>query len=162
MQLVFRIPFQRTIFRSPLSLEEARRALSTEMADVPFFKSPAGKPLRGRFTGEHFRCSRVIAYRNLFLPVVHGKLVSEAQGTRVELLLRPPLFSSVFMAVWTLGIVAILLGAALGRMDPLTGRFWLFSLPIFVIGIAIAGFAFGSEALETERLLKRCLRVSPA
>lgn len=160
MQLVFRLPYQRLTLRSPLAPQQARAALLHQMADVPFFKNAGGKAFRGRFDGERFRCSRVIAYRNVFLPVVHGQLVPEAQGTRVELLLRPPLFGSVFMSVWTLGILAILVGAVLGHAGDPGMRFWILTLPVFVLGIAIVGFAFGSEALETEQGLKRCLRVS--
>lgn len=160
MQLVFRLPYQRLTLHSPLAPKEARAALALQMADVPFFKSAGGKSFRGRFEGERFRCSRVIVYRNLFLPVAQGQLVPEAQGTRVELLLRPPLFGSLFMAVWTLGILAILAGVALGHASAPGTRFWILTLPVFALGIAIVGFAFGSEALETEHELKRCLRVS--
>src|SRR3954468_8571994 len=102
MQLVFRLPFQRLVLQSPLSVAEARAALLLQMADVPFFKNAGGKPLRGRFQGDRFRCSRVINYRNLFLPVVQGRLSSASTGTRVELLFRLPVFSTLFMTVWTL------------------------------------------------------------
>jgi hypothetical protein len=160
MQLVFRLPFQRLVLHSPLSVAEARAALLRQMADVPFFKNAGGKPMRGRLQADRFRCSRVINYRNLFLPVVQGRLSSASTGTRVELLFRLPVFSTLFMTVWTLGIVAILAGVLFGHARAPGVGFWGLTLPLFTLGIASAGFAFGSEALETELLLKRCLGVS--
>jgi hypothetical protein len=160
MQLVYRFPYQRQIWHSALAPDEARAVLSAQLADVPFYRSAGSRPLRGRFEGERFRCSRVIGYRNFFLPVVTGRLSPEGQGTRVELLFRAPIFASAFLGVWTLGIVAVVLGIVSGRATGEAARLGAFTLPLLAIGIAIAGFAFGSEALETEHLLKRCLRVS--
>jgi hypothetical protein len=160
MQLVYRFPYQRQTWRSALVPDEARAALSGQMADVPFYRSPGAKPLRGRFDGQRFRCSRVIAYRNFFLPVVSGSLAPEGQGTRVELVLRAPIFASVFLGIWCLGIVAVLIGLVSGRATGQAAQLAALTLPLLALGIAIAGFAVGSEALEKERELKRCLRVS--
>ncbi|MFT3928027.1 MAG: hypothetical protein QM778_36200 [Myxococcales bacterium] len=163
MQLAFRLPYQRLVLRSPLAPSEARRALESQLADVAFYKNPAGKAFRGRFEGERFRCSRVTPYRNVFLPVVRGHLVAEGTGTRVELLLHTPPFGSAFLTVWTLGILAVLVGGTLGGRGSAPGAgFWLLTVPLLGIGFAIAGFAFGSEAVETIALLERCLRVSRA
>ncbi len=160
MQLVFRLPYQRLTWRSPLPPGEARAALSAQLADVPFYRSAGGKAFRGRFEGpQRFRCSRVIGYRNFFLPVVTGSLSPDGDGTRVDLVLRTPLFASAFVAVWTLGILAVLVAIVTGRASGEAAQLGAFTLPLLVIGIAIAGYGFGSEALETERALKRCLRI---
>jgi hypothetical protein len=89
-------------------------------------------------------------------------LFPDGEGTRVELVLRAPVFASVFLSIWALGIVAVLVGLVSGRASGEAARLSAFTLPLLAIGIAIAGFAFGSEALETERELKRCLRVALA
>jgi len=162
MQLAFRLPYLRLSLQTSLAPDEARRALGAQLSDVPFYKSAGGKDFRGRVEGDRFSCARVIPYRNVFRPVVRGRLVPEAAGTRVDLLMLPPVFGAVFLSLWTLGVLAVLVGGAVaGRGHAPGASFWLLTLPISVLGIAIAGFAFGSEALEAERLLKRCLRVSP-
>ncbi len=133
MQLAFRLPYQRLTWQSPLALDEARSALEQQMADVPFFKNPGGKAFRGRVQRERFRCSRVIHYRNLFLPVARGRLLRDANGTRVELVLHTPLLSTLFLAIWTFGILAVLVGGVLaGRADAKGAQFWFLTLPLLI------------------------------
>src|SRR5438067_5331361 len=59
----------------------------------------------GSFTNDGFKITRIIHYRNGFLPVVRGRFLAGPSGTRVKIEMRLQKFSAIFMAVWFGGVI---------------------------------------------------------
>lgn len=158
MKLVFRPPYQRELWIAPVSLELAQKTIAKQFA----FGRGNPAPFRGRLLGNKFRGSRVASYRNFFVPVLRGELREVANNrTQVELVMRPPLPTLIFMSVWTLGILAVLGRAALMGTEGAGSGFWMV-FPTFAFGVVLMGFSFGSEATEALRKLKQALGEEPA
>ena len=121
MPLTF-FPHRHLQVRTPLPCDEVLRRLSEVVEPKQWFRFPffgKHRPYEGVVSANGFRISRVIDYRNSFLPMIDGRVSPDAHGTVVDVSLSLHPFTSVFMAVWlgltgVLGIV-FLVGVLLGH-----------------------------------------------
>jgi hypothetical protein len=148
---MFRFPFQRLVWRSALSLEQARESLLGE------FSRASQRVLRGSFRGDEFRCVGLSSYRNRFSPIVSGRLVRDGAGTRVELAMRMPWPTIVFLAIYFVGLLLALVAGVWRGLFAGRELIWLLALPLLLFGGGVTAFGFGVGAAETENALKRCL-----
>lgn len=82
---------------------EARRNISMMGYNVA---DHSGKPYAGRVEGNHFEISRVITYKNSFLPVIKGDVNASFPGkTEVMIRMSPGVFVLGFSAVWMLMVL---------------------------------------------------------
>jgi hypothetical protein len=120
---------------------------------------PANEPpFHGNVAGHTFKISRVIRYRNSFLPVILGNIADRAYGvTTVRVRMRLPLFAMIFMAVW-LGMVGsgIEWSFLLDLQAESSSTFLLFAMFLFGLVLPIVGFY--PEAFKAERLLRNALK----
>lgn len=151
------LPYQTFGFETPLAPDEASARLAAAVRERSWFRQPApGQALEGEVSGETFRVYRVIGYRNSFLPIVHGRLVPTAEGSRVEGVMTLHPFVLVFMLVWCGGVVVAAVsawsgGGALGRSAA------LLPLAMLVFGWALSAGGFTAEAGRTLRTLRAAL-----
>src|SRR5688572_24540789 len=64
------------------------------------WKSDRTRPYQGLLDNNEFRISRIIRYRNSFLPIIKGEILKSLDGTRIHLKMRMHFFVYVFMFVW--------------------------------------------------------------
>src|SRR5215472_4770479 len=101
------LPFERLTLRTQLRSDEVYRRLAATVEPVQWFRnSLAGddKTHQGEITSSGFKITRVIQYRNSFLPVVTGRIRDEGDGCIIEIILRLHFFVAVFMALWLGGV----------------------------------------------------------
>ena len=66
---------------------------------------PSKKPYEGKIDRPYFYVSRIIGYKNSFLPMIKGELVPAARGCSVYIVMRPHLLISTFMALLLGGVL---------------------------------------------------------
>ena len=106
--------------------------------------SPSGPPFIGSVDAYSFRIRRDIRYRNSFLPLIWGRIVSTPQGARVNITMFLHPFVSIFMlfVLWDLSYKAFTVAS---------GSFSFFLGIIIFVVFCLAGFI--PEAVKARRLL---------
>ena len=59
-----------------------------------------GKLYEGKISGQTFEVSRIINYRNSFLPVIMGNIQQENNATLIKINMRLHKFVSAFLLIW--------------------------------------------------------------
>jgi hypothetical protein len=153
------LPYERLTIETTLTVEEAQRRLAESVEprkNIGWPLQQRSKPFEGSITDEHFEISRVISYRNSFLPRISGRIRQGSQGATIEATLALHVVVMIFMIVWLLGVgcaALVVLSAAIGA-----GTFELFGLiPIgmFVFGVLLCTLGFNFEAAKAKSLLKQ-------
>ncbi|MCX6319918.1 MAG: hypothetical protein NTW29_21745 [Bacteroidetes bacterium] len=106
------LPFERFEITTRLSAGEVMNRISGKVVPKKKFRlfsfsSSPDKPYEGELSGDSFTISRIIDYRNSFLPVISGQVTSIAGKTRIKITMRLATPVTVFMAFW-LGIVGVI------------------------------------------------------
>jgi hypothetical protein len=144
---VFRIdvPFARHVVT-----ERIQSVVREEPPLGQWFRSagPVVEPFIGRVQDESFKLRRDIRYRNSFLPLVRGRIVPTATGTRVTVTMFLHPFVALFTVFW-LGIAGY--GAV---TDTSSG---LFSWGMFAFGVLLVTGGFFPEAFAAKRILSEAL-----
>ena len=127
------------------------------------FGARPDKPFTGEIDDARFNLSRVIRYRNSFLPQIRGRVTAGAAGTEIKGTMAIHPLVGAFMAVW-LGAAAF--GAVLigqhamdgGRLHP--GALIPFGMLVF--GIALMLGCFTPEARRALRMIATAVNASRA
>ena len=123
------------------------------------------KPYEGKFTDHSFEISRIINYRNSFLPVIKGQVSTHLGKTQVAIKMRPNVFVLIFMSLWlgSTGLVclAIIIGATLPfrhQIEQVFSEGGLFPFSLFVFGYALIIIGYKVESRKSKVFLKQLLK----
>jgi len=96
------IPYERLKIKTSLRAEEALQRLSEKVEPKRFFRMwrPDEKPYQGEITGSTFKVTRIIRYRNSFLPIIKGEVQPEMGRSSVAITMQPHILVLIFMALW--------------------------------------------------------------
>jgi hypothetical protein len=95
------LPYKHFILETHLSPDEAQARLAAQLRPPSWRNSwRAGPPYEGRLQDSHFEISRVINYRNSFLPTISGEMRPTAQGAEIEITLQLQPLVRAFMLLW--------------------------------------------------------------
>lgn len=98
------LPYHELTLQSPLSPEEVMRRLEIYVRPrrtfAERFKVYSEKPYEGELAQSEFRISRIIGYRNSFLPFSKGKVDPSGSGSQIRLVLQLHTFVNLFALVW--------------------------------------------------------------
>ncbi len=102
------------ILKTNLSVAAVNKRLtdnieSQKTSSIFLFKIPSGKLYRGTISNANFKISRIINYRNSFLPIITGSISSRAGKTEIHLKLRIQKFAFVFMLIWFSAVALVCL-----------------------------------------------------
>ncbi|HLP14497.1 MAG TPA: hypothetical protein VK177_21380 [Flavobacteriales bacterium] len=122
------------------------------------------KPYEGVVDAESFKISRVINYKNSFLPVISGTVSGSGKVTAVTIKMRMLLPVRIFMFIWLGGVGLacifitpfILSGDSASRkqgFDPMA----LIPFAMFVFGYLLTYLAFKFESRKSKAFLKDLL-----
>lgn len=169
MTLRFFLPFDNFKLSTKLTSAEvqARLAATIEPKNVFRFFQFRNKPTKayeGQIDGTSFRMSRIIAYRNSFLPVIRGEISSHLDKTQVSIKMRPSTGVIIFMLFW-LGVVGFLclatLVAAVRHFNQVVQHGFspaaLIPFFMFAFGYGLITFGYRLEAPKSKRFLKQLL-----
>lgn len=146
--------------QTPFAPEKVFDILQSNTESKRFMRGwGAYRYFEGECTKEGFKISRVIQYRNSFLPVITGCIVPEGTGSLVKIKMRLPVFASVFMTFWlVIPVLASLISlpgllAGLALTDPSA----LIPPSMVIFGIALTSGGFWFEASKQQDKLMEML-----
>lgn len=157
------LPFEKYTLICNLSIDEIIKRLekNIDLDSTPRFfgtNSSSGKPYKGKCSESTFSITRVINYRNSFLPLIKGELSAYLNQTRINITMRPTLPVLVFSSIW-LGIVGIVaLFFILAALSPpadsdITFSLALVPLGMFIFGILLITLSFNAESKKARIFL---------
>lgn len=169
MNLKNKLPFENYTLITKLSIEDVCKRISENIepkktAIFSFLSCNSTKPYEGELVGDSFNISRIINYRNSFLPIIKGQITTSLGQTQIKIKMRPATFVLIFISIW-LGIVGLFcigfLAAGILQIlrhgfSPIE-LFVLFPFGMFLLGYLLTFFAFKSESKKSKEFLARLL-----
>ena len=129
-------PYHSFDIETALSLDDCIASLSSEVEPNKWFRfSTKHKIFQGVVSHAGFKITRIVHYRNSFLPVVYGTFRSGLRGTTVAIKMRMHPWVTTFMCVWFGGVGLVLvvlidfqrlipLGMLIFGLALINGGFW--------------------------------------
>ena len=159
------VPFERVTLHTELRADEVYRRLAAAVGPGRWFTDPwpaHGKPYQGGVTPTEFKIARAINYRNSFLPMVIGRIRSNAVGSVVEVVLRPHLFVAAFMTTWltatAVAAISTMWEALSNDQNRPAAVMALLPAGLFVFGYTLMQTAFLAESKKAKRFLEELTR----
>ncbi len=162
---LFTLPWRRYEIFSRLAPGEVVEAMRNATEPRRWFRWPSRLALgfEGTVEADSFLVSRIIRYRNSFLPFIAGRIEPAPGGTRILISMRPHLFVLIFMAGWMAAPISLVL-FVLFHAAPQGRAFGLFAL-VMAFGTAAFGYLlcsifFGLEARRALKMLQSIFQPS--
>jgi hypothetical protein len=151
------LPYQKIVIEVPYSREELTRRLGKEVTGSKRswgLSDKRAELFEGVVSDEGFQISRIIAYRNSFLPVIHGRFHPHVKGVRVVITMRLHVAVLIFSVAWLsfvgqVVIVAVPKILTTGRVDSVM----LIPFGMLLFFYLIVTIGFGVEAKKASKLL---------
>lgn len=163
------MPFRRITISTPLPPLEAENRLRSLIRPIRGFwegiveaeETENQPPLEGTIGGGNFKATRVIAYKNFFLPVLRGSIQPDVMGSRISVTMSLHALVAGFMVI----PFGLLVFAQIRLLPDLfrTGNVMdLIPLGAIVLGIAVICISFYPEATKAEKILRSSLTATDA
>jgi len=142
------IPYQRFEIKIKLSQDATREKLAdiVEPRQLGWRFSNEHKPFEGELEINKFKISRVIRYRNSFLPVLVGAIQDDLDASSLQVVARPNWFVIV---LWPLLLLAFFYSTIISAETTNIGLILLFILFFY----AVPTFFFNLELNKAKKLL---------
>jgi hypothetical protein len=164
------LPVEDYVLTTKLSPQEVHNRIAANIeprAGIRLSLLPrhTSKPYEGQIYNNQFTISRIIHYRNSFLPIIKGTISSYLSQTQIAITMKPHSFVLVFMLVWMgfvgLACVGILIALAIKGNRLFGGGFSPFAFIPFVMlvfGALLTHFAFKMESKKARLFLAYLLQ----
>jgi hypothetical protein len=160
-------PYERFKIKSHLSKSEAINRLNNVIEPKRYFRffGSSEKPYQGKIEDSHFEISRIIGYRNSFLPMIKGDIESEISGCSILISMQPQIFVVAFMIFWLGGVgfffLVILWSfiSSLGQTSATDPSILLFPAGMFVFGYALLLGGFKFESVKSKKFFQELFEV---
>ena len=149
------LPAEDITFQSKLKeaelLQRLKDSIEPERAfRFGLFQRRETKPYQGKVVGSSFNISRIISYRNSFLPRISGNIENTFSGSLIRVKMRLHVAVIVFLCIWggIVGTVGIaFLSQAFGHtdFDPMA----LIPLGMLVVFYVVVMLAFKYESNQS-------------
>ena len=148
------LPYENITFKTALNPEEVQSRLAEAIQPNRTFSmkgvwgSKNHKPYEGSINGMSFNISRIIGYKNSFLPSIKGNIEKDFPGTAIHVKMRLNPFVLVFMFVWCGGvglalIAVISVSIRNGTIEPTI--LVPLAMLLFGYGLTTGGFKYESK-----------------
>ena len=151
------LPVESYTLHLSLSPSKVHQILS-EQCEAPrirFGFSRNHPPFQGTCSETEFQFSRIIHYRNSFLPIIRGKIQETDIGSMIHIQMSPHPFVMVFTMLWCLGWFSFIFVFLLSGSFPMQGLFFFIGLPMIVFGAFFLAFKF--EVKKARAILNQLL-----
>ena len=161
--------FENYVLTTRLPVEEVARRLAENIEPkrsfrFSLFSKGSNKPYEGQMLGNTFTISRIINYRNSFLPIITGHISAFSGETQINVKMRPETFVLIFISLW-LGIVGlvclgIILAGFFQIQEILQNGFSpmiLIPFGMFLFGCLLTTLPFKVESKKSKEFLERLL-----
>jgi hypothetical protein len=169
MKLAKILPFENFTITTKLPLNEVMERLSKNITprstSIFSFNRDISKPYTGKIYANTFEISRVIDYKNSFLPNINGTVNTFLGKTEVTIKMKPFTMVIVFMAIW-LGFVGLACVGIIGYFLLNANRISMSSFSfasivpfvMFIFGCLLFSIPFRSEANKSKTFLLELLQ----
>lgn len=100
------IPYEKYSFKSNLTAEEAISKLKENVEPNKIFRMGGGeKVFQGNVYSHNFEISRIISYRNSFLPQIKGNIKPNNNSIIIDIKMHLHPFVIVFLFIWFVGVI---------------------------------------------------------
>jgi len=163
------LPFEDYILTTTLPLREVQARLAENIEPkkafrFSFFSRHSTKPYEGEMLGYSFSISRIISYRNSFLPAITGNISAFVGQTQIHVKMKPVLLVIIFMSFWlgVVGLVCIgMLIAGIFQIKQILhdgfSPMMLIPFAMFTFGYSLLYFAFKAESKKSREFLAALL-----
>ena len=156
------LPFENYVIKSKLSVEQINLRLNENIEPksksiFSIFTRNATKPYEGEFYGNRFKMSRIISYRNSFLPIISGDISTFKGLTYIKIKMET---NRIVLVLWYLIVFIVGFGmTSFGKIFnsiqnkdtfPFGGYEFLIFIAIFLITPLIA---FKIESRKSKKYL---------
>jgi hypothetical protein len=158
------MPFYRCTIDPPLTVKATAERLRSligpkptlrERFAAPLGDAPARPPFAGNMADGGFTATRILWYKNSFVPVIRGEYAtSETGGTRMELVMTIHPFAIAFDVLWCV-LVLFATMPMIARGETPSDYLGL-GMIAFAVVITIGGFY--PEAIYAKRLIQRAMQ----
>ena len=150
------LPTEDITFQSKLKEAELIQRLEDSIEPVKAFRfgpfnGVETKPYQGKIVGNSFKISRIIAYRNSFLPQISGNIENTFSGSLIRVKMRLHVAVIVFLCIWggVVGAVGIaFLSQSFGSKD--FDPMMLTPLGMLVVFYVVIMLAFKYESNQSK------------
>ena len=138
-------------------IDVVRTKLNENIEERRLFNSlRSNKIYQGEISDTEFKISRIISYKNSFLPIIYGNLSETEEGTEIIMKLMPHWFVVIFFLVWCIGFFGPDVSSFLrGDID----SFSFVSLLFVVIFTGMFPYFLYTERKKTLENLKQILKL---
>ena len=156
MIILLYLPFENYEIESPLPPEDLKeRFINNIETKMPLFSLfyKGGKKFKGKISEGRFLISRIIQYRNSFLPMIEGLIYPSTSGSKIAITMR---LNKFVLGVWILWMAIISL-VTLGLLPTILSTRKienLIPLLMLVLGYFLCIIPFNIEVNKAKRLLK--------
>lgn len=166
------LPFEKFVLQTKLTMVEvldriAKNVEPRKNFHFSFFPVQRTKPYEGSIAANNFVISRIIGYRNSFLPLIKGTVYNYIDKTEIAITMRPFIGVIIFMSFWlgTVGLVciSIIIAAFVQLKEAFQHGVSLvilipFGMLIFGYGMVMIGFK--TESKRSRKFLTELLEAS--
>ncbi len=166
MKLAKILPYENFTFTTKLPLnivmERLTKNVSPKSTNVFSFNRDMSKTYTGKILANSFEISRVINYKNSFLPNINGTLNTFLGKTEIAIKMKPFTMVIVFMSIW-LGFVGLACMGVIGyyllnTKSILSFNFFtLVPFIMFIFGCLLVSIPFRLEANKSKAFLLQLL-----
>ncbi|MBN9386319.1 MAG: hypothetical protein J0H74_36510 [Chitinophagaceae bacterium] len=159
------LPIGKYTLTSRLPVEEVKRRLADNIDPkrglrLSTYRKNSTKPYEGEILGNTFTISRVIDYKNSFLPVIKGNISTFSGKTKINIKIRPVLFVLIFMTIW-LGVVGLvclgIIFTGLAQIREISQHRFspmlLIPFAMFIFGCLLITLSFKTESERSKKFL---------
>jgi hypothetical protein len=163
-------PYDSFIIRTKLSKIDLQKILYSIVGPQDLWRSfrkvPNNKPYEGKIEDGKFKLSRIINYRNPFLPIIQGKISPNNNGNKISITMRPNGFSIALMYIWfVFGGITKIAEWLLYKMQnrpivnsPSEG--FIIPIPFILLGYGLCMIMYKYEAMKSTTILYEIFKVN--
>ena len=151
------LPYENITYTTSLPETEVLRLLAenVEPPKFRFWGGKGGKDYEGEISGNKFNISRIISYRNSFLPRISGEVGKDALNTKVNVKMNLHPIVLVFVSIFFLFTAMIWINALIFSIFQSKFSYEILFggvLPFFAYALSVIGFKF--ESNKSKEFLK--------
>lgn len=151
------LPYEDITYKTNLSEQEVLTRLSGFVEPKKFgLGRNYIKEYEGSIDNNSFEISRVIQYRNSFLPQINGRIQNGNDGVKIQLTMSLHAFVSFFLIVWCSFALIFFIGVsikAIREKEISVELFLPLCMLLFVYALTMVGFK--SESKKSKEYLRR-------
>lgn len=151
------LPYEHITYKTNLSEQEVLTRLSGFVEPKKFgLGRNYIKEYEGSIDNNSFEISRVIQYRNSFLPQINGRIQNGNDGVKIQLTMSLHAFVSFFLIVWCSFALIFFIGVsikAIREKEISVELFLPLCMLLFVYALTMVGFK--SESKKSKEYLRR-------